>query len=70
MSCVFLEHKCAHIEDLPLFVVGYDFYPRSCVFSIETHYELDKTNIQPQTIGNSIYHMLQLHHFYLYITFQ
>ena len=29
-----------YIEDLPLFVVGYDFYPMSCVFSIHKPWEI------------------------------
>ena len=34
------------------FVVGYDFYPIRCVFSIPS---LDKNHIQPQTMGDSTY---------------
>ena len=36
---------------------------------IEKTQQVDKNHIQPQTMGDSFYHMLQ-HHFYLYITLQ
>ena len=42
------------------------FYPQG---RIEKTHWVDKNHIQPQTMGDSFYHMLQ-HHFYLYITLQ
>ena len=42
------------------------FYPQD---RIEKTHWVDKNHIQPQTMGDSFYHMLQ-HHFYLYITLQ
>ena len=61
-----------YILDLPWFVVGYDFYPTSCLFSIpepwKKNNELDKNPIQPQTMEDSFYHMLQ-HYFYFHINF-
>jgi hypothetical protein len=50
-------------EDLPCFVMWYDFYPMSCAFSIpepwrgDRKHELDKNHITSQSTGDSFYHI-------------